>query len=214
MRSLFPILALICLILPSPAITQTVYPTTGDITLASGETVSLLGVLSYNKLRRGTEIGWMYQIVIHPNACFLLVNDVAAGRQGVKLQLTPSPGLLTKEIKQAARSKSAIVNKAKVTNCSDAVQFKARIEAPPDQPLGMQKVSGQITWQARNTTGVLPAQTTQFEFPIEVVEHGDRTAEYNPYYGYRPGADLLWRIPSFPFVLMYCGVKGDPECLD
>jgi hypothetical protein len=198
---------------PLLVVAQQTLPVTGEIKLASGEYVSYWGVFSHSKLRRGTEMGLKYTLMIGPEACFLLAGDKAAGLKGVKVELSASPGLVATVMKAGSKSKATLIQKVKVKNCSDTIGISAKIVAPMEQPFGMQKIGGQIRWQAMGRGGTLPPQTTSFEFSIEVVEHGDRTAKYNDYYGFRPTPDLLWRIPALPFVLVYCMVTG-PDCPD
>jgi hypothetical protein len=208
------LLALVLINPPWRAIAQSGDLIEQTVSLASGEKVSHWGLVSYNKLRRGTEMELTYQMFIRPAACFLLADDASADRRALKLEITASPGLVATAIRVSARGRHATVNGVKVANCSDEVQFRARIVAPPDQPLGMHRLTGEINWQAINATGTLPPQTTKFEFPVEVVEHGDRTAKYNESYGYRPKPDLVWRIPTLPFVLIYCAARGGGDCPD
>jgi hypothetical protein len=208
------LLALLLVNSPWRAIAQSGDPIEQTVSLASGEKVSEWGLVSYNKLRRGTEMELTYSMLIRPEACFLLGDGVSAAARPLKLEITASPGLVTSAIRVSAHGRQATVNGKKVPNCSDEVLFRAKIVAPPDQPLGMHSLTGQITWQARNAKGTLPPQTTEFEFPVEVVEHGDRTAKYNESYGYRPKADLIWRLPTFPFVVIYCVATGGGDCPD
>ncbi len=214
MRSLGALILSILVILPYCAMPQTANPGIRQITLSSGETVSYETVFSYNKLRRGTEMEWRYTLVIWPKGCFFLADDPAAGHRGVSLKLDGTSGLLVTIISKPGDRKTKSVDHAKMSDCSDSVVFRARIAAPPHQPLGTQTLTGQITWQAENQEGALPPQTTKFELPIEVVEHRDRTAKFNDNYGPHFKATDLWRIPALPFVLLYCGVKGDPDCPD
>ncbi len=192
---------------------QTANLSSEPIHLRSGEEVSSWGAVSYDKLRRGTAIDLKYDIFIRPDACFVVIDDTSLGRRGLKLEMTGSPGLVMTVVRQSGAGKKAVVKGAKVSNCTDTAEFKVRIEAPADHPLGLQKISGRISWQAVNATGMLPVESVTFEFPMEVVERDDRTAKYNGGYSYRPSADLLWRIPSFPFVLVYCAVAGG-DCPD
>jgi hypothetical protein len=202
-------LALVLLNLHGNGTAQTADPIGPPVRLASGEQVSYWGLLSYNKLRRGTDMELTYEMFIRPDACFLLADNVASGGHALKLVITASPGLVTSAVKASAHGRQTTVNGVKVPNCSDEVRFRAKVSTQPDQPLGMNRLAGKITWQAVNATGVLPPQTTSFEFPIEIVERGDRTAKYNESYGYRAKPDLIWRIPTFPFVLIYCVASGD-----
>lgn len=185
----------------------------GSDTLASGEKISYTGYVSYNKLRRGTEMEITYYLFIHPEACFLQADNAAGKSRGAKLELDGTPGLIT-VVKQIKYEGPVKINQQEVPHCHVSIRFKIAVKAPPDQTLGMQKVSGQITWQGQNAAGVMEPQTNKFEIPIEIVEHGDRTAKYNEAYGYRPKPDLIWRIPSFPFVMAYCAVAGGPDCPD
>lgn len=182
-----------------------------NVQLSSGETLSKIWAVSYNKLRRGTEIEFSYELMIGRDACFLLTDDAANGTRGVKMEVTSSAGLQTTIVKKFRSYKVDAIN-TKVRDCYSAVGFKTRVTAPSAQPLGTQKVNGVFTWQAASKNGVLAPHTTEFEITIEVVERDDHTAKYNESYGYRPKADLLWRIPAFPFVLIYCGATGGGDC--
>jgi hypothetical protein len=199
--------------LPSKVSCQTTNLTSEPIHLASGEEVFNWAALSYNKLRRGSTIELKYDMFIKPDACFVLLDDKSTGGRGLKLEMAGSPSLAMSVLQQTGRGKKAVVKGAKIPNCSDTAEFKVRIEVPADHSLGMQKIIGRISWQVINSTGLLPVQTISFALPIEVVEHDDRTAKYNESYAYRPSADLLWRLPSFPFVLVYCAVVGG-DCPD
>jgi hypothetical protein len=117
-----------------------------DIQLSSGETLSKIWPVSYNKLRRGTEIEFSYELMIDHEACFLLKDDPANGTRGVKMEVTSGTGLETRVIKTLKSYKIDAI-KAKVRDCYTAVGFKASVGAPPTQPLGIQKVHGVITWQ-------------------------------------------------------------------
>ena len=151
---------------------------------------------------------FLYELFIQPEACFLLKDDVAAGSKGIKLELGASPGLTT-SLKQLSRGKAVVINDKKVPNCFDRVLIKAKVIAPEDQPLGMKKIMGRIMWQGRNAQGVMEPQTTKFEFPIEVVEHGDRTAKYNESYAYHLKVKELWLVPAAPFIVVYCIASGN-----
>jgi hypothetical protein len=144
---------------------------------------------------------------------FVVIDDASLGRRGLKLEMAVSPGLVMTDVRQTGVGKKTVIKGARISNCADTAEFNVRIEAPADHSLGLQKISGRISWQAVNATGVLPVEAKTFEFPMEVVERDDRTARYKDAYAYRPSADLLWRIPSFPFVLVYCAVVGG-DCPD
>jgi len=176
--------------------------------LPSGQTVFSWGAVSYNKLRRGTALEIRYALSIRPYACFSLADELATNRTGLHIEMTVSPGLSAIPLQQTDRHKHAEIHGAKVSECFEVAEFKVRVSAPAEQPLGLQRVSGRITWQAVTKDGPLAAQTSVFEFPVEVVEHDDRTARYNESYAYRAKPDLLWRIPALPFVLVYCAVVG------
>lgn len=208
------LLALVLFSPPWRGIAQSADPIEQTVNLPSGEKVSIWGLLSYNKLRRGTQMELTYQMFIRPAACFLLHDGAAEDRRALKLEITASSGLVTTAIRVSARGRQTKVNGVKVPNCSDEVQFRAKIVAPPDQTLGMHRLTGKITWQAINATGPLPPRTTTFEFPLEVVEHGDRTAKYNESYGEHPKLALLWGIPAFPFILVYCVAWPGSDCPD
>ena len=180
--------------------------------LASGETLSDWSQLSYNKLRRGTAIEMRYGLAIDPNACFFIQDD-SAGHSGLTLEITSEPAITTTLLEKKADSRQTVIDGEKVANCSKIAIFKIRLTASPDATLGLIRVRGKLTWQARNAKGALPLQNSNFEFPVEIVERGDRTAHYNESFGYRPKADLLWRIPSLPFVLTYCAIVGG-DCPD
>lgn len=207
------LVAVTLLSLPCTVSSQTTNLTSEPIRLASGEEVFNWAAVSYNKLRRGTAIELKYDLFIKPDACFVLLDDGPTGRRGLKLEMAGSPGLVMTDVRQTGVGKKTVIKGARISNCADTVEFKVRIEAPVDHLFGLQKISGRISWQAVNATGVLPMETMTFEFPMEVVERDDRTAKYNKAYAYRPSADLLWRIPSFPFVLVYCAVVGG-DCPD
>ena len=181
--------------------------------LASGQTVFSWGAASYNKLRRGTALEIRYALWIRPDACFALTDEPAANRTGLHIEMTVSPGLSASTLRQTDRRKLTQIKGARVSNCYEVAEFKVRVSAPAEQPLGMQRVSGRITWQAVTKDGPQVVQTSAFEFPVEVVEHDDRTARYNENYGYRAKPDLIWRIPALPFVLVYCAVMGG-DCPD
>ena len=175
--------------------------------LASGETLLHWGVLSYNKLRRGTAIDLRYQMAIDPDACFFVQND-PAGHPALTLEITGESAITVTVLEKDGAPKQSVIGGEKVANCSSLADFKIRLTASPDAAMGLVKVRGKLTWQARNAHGDLPIQNSTFEFPLEVVEHGDRTARYNKSFAYRPKADLLWRIPALPFVLTYCAIVG------
>lgn len=181
--------------------------------LASGQSVYSWGAPSYNKLRRGTAVDIRYAVSIRPDACFALVDDPSKHWNGWRILTTVSPGLNATVVKQTDSRKHSQIKGVNVPNCFPVVEVTVRVQAPADQPLGMQSVSGRIQWQAITKDGPQPAQSSGFDFPLEVVEHDDRTAQYNESYGYRAKPDLLWRIPTFPFVLVYCAIAGG-ECPD
>lgn len=174
--------------------------------LACGQSVYSWGAASYNKLRRGTAVDIRYALSIRPDACFALVDDPSKRWNGWRVLTTVSPGLNATVVKQTEGRKHSQIKGVNIPNCF--VEVTVRVRAPADHPLGMQSVSGRIQWQAITKDGPQPAQSSGFDFPVEVVEHDDRTVQYNESCGYRPKPDLLWHIPALPFVLVYCAIAG------
>lgn len=181
--------------------------------LPSGQTVYTWGAASYNKLRRATALDIRIALSIRPDACFVLADDPLANLKALQVGTQVSSRLSATLVKQTDRGKHTEIKGERVSHCSPVVEATVRVLAPLDQPMGMQKVSIRIQWQAVTVDGASTAQSTDFEFPVEVVERDDRTAQYNESYGFRPKPDLLWRIPAFPFVLVYCVAVGG-DCPD
>jgi hypothetical protein len=180
------------------------------VALKSGEVVHQWGILSYNKLRLGTEMELSYLMSINPDACFSTADDPASGRVALNLEITPEPGVGA-QVKRDVRKKTRVKG-AELSDCSSDASFTVKLRADPAAPLGVNHLSGRLTWQAVNVGGPHPSEVTAFQVPIEVVEHGDRTAKYNDAYGYRPKPDLLWRVPTFPFYLAWCAITHSIEC--
>jgi hypothetical protein len=207
MRRRAACLLLLLLFFPRPATTQALDLKSEPAKLPTGETLLNWGVLSYTKLRRGTAIEMRYQLAIDPDACFYMQSD-SAGHSGLTLEVTGEPALTTTVLEKKGAPKQSVIHGEKFANCSSLASFKIRLSTSPDAVMGLTTVRGKLTWQARNAKGDLPRQDSSFEFPLEIVEQGDRTARYNESFGYRPKADLLWRIPALPFVLTYCAIVG------
>jgi len=68
-----------------------------DIKLPSGETFSRIWAVSYNKLRRGAVIEFSYEIMIGPDACFLVTDDAAKNMRGVKMEVTSGPRIANED---------------------------------------------------------------------------------------------------------------------
>ena len=207
MRRRAACLLLLLLVFPRKGTAQALDLKSEPANLPSGETLLNWGVLSYNKLRRGTAIEMRYQLAIDRDACFYMQSD-SAGHLGLTLAVTGEPAITTTVLEKKGAPKQSVVHGEKIANCSSLASFKIRISTPPDAIMGLMKIRGKLTWQARNARGDLSPRESTFEFPLEIVEQGDRTARYNESYGYRPKADLFWRVPALPFVLTYCAIVG------
>jgi hypothetical protein len=180
------------------------------VVLSGGETTHQWGILSYNKLRRGTEMELSYLMSISPDACFPTEDEKSPDRVALKLEINPEPGIEA-VVTRSVRKKTQVKGQ-QLANCSADASFEVKLRAQEMAPLGVNHVSGRVTWQAMDASGPQPAQVTTFQVPIEIVEHGDRTAKYNEAYAYRPKADLLWRVPAFPFYLAWCVITHEIGC--
>ena len=94
-----------------------------------------------------------YALLIRPDACFVLADEPVAGLTALRLEMSVTKGLSATILQQTDRHKHADLKGAKVANCAQVAEFKVRVSAPAEQPLGMQRVSGRITWQARAGSG-------------------------------------------------------------
>lgn len=128
------------------------------------------------------------------------------------MQLEAPQGLTANAEKFPSEKKKLKLDGITIENCADFPEIMIKVQADAGAPRGVQKVKGRVSFQLVNEKGSEAVQQAEFEVPVEVVEANDRTAKHNQAFSYRPGADVIWRVPTFPFYLIYSAVACGGAC--
>lgn len=177
--------------------------------LPDGTSVEHRLYLSHNKLRRGTTLE--IQLVSDMrDVCMDVAENASADRHQPRIEFIPTEGLSVTGPKFLPPPPSGVaVGSTAVQDCIYGA-LSLRVKAQSALSPGRYQLRGKLSWQPITDRGPLGLQTTEIDFPLEVVEKKDTTAAFDDHYF---GKDIsawqhVWGTPLLPFYFLGCVFTG------